>query len=119
VSIQLDTRNVFLSALVALVVLAGALLVLAPTASANRSDCPLNTVCLWEGPTFGGDRAFFSENDEGCKPLNNIDPKSGYNRADSAIVSLSGGLFYSVLWPGDDFENLSDGYDGQICIDQL
>jgi hypothetical protein len=36
--------------------------VLAPSSFADRSDCPGEYVCLWDGNTYGGARAQFHDN---------------------------------------------------------
>jgi hypothetical protein len=108
-------RKVSLSALVALVLLAGALFVAVPKASANRSDCPSNYVCFWAGQTYGSEpRAFFHASDTGYKPLNNINPGSIFNNTSNRIVSLDQWP-YSVLWPQESVPNLG-AYPGGATI---
>lgn len=36
--------------------------VMAPQAFADRSDCPGQYVCLWDGETYGGERRQFHDN---------------------------------------------------------
>lgn len=115
VQVQLARRNVLLSAAIALVVLISAFLALAPKASAVKSDCPANTLCLWSGPTFGGDKSFWPASAVGKHNLENIDPKSAWNRT-NRNVSFTGGTFTSVLFPGNEFSNLDYGYNGHIYI---
>lgn len=81
-------------------------------ASANRSDCPSGKICLWSGPTFGEQQAFFE--DTGCKPLNNIDPRSGFNNTNNRIFSLQQWP-YATIWWGESWSNGSP-YTGEICI---
>lgn len=118
-NMQLGARSVFLSALVGLVVLAGTFFAAAAQASAvgprNKSDCPNNTACLWEGPTFGGNRAFFAASDGGCHSLANINPRSAYNNTNNRILNFPTGVF--VLFPLQSFSNLSSGYAGVMCIE--
>jgi hypothetical protein len=45
-----------------LALMASASAVLAPSAVADRSDCPAQYLCLWDGPTYGGARAQFHDN---------------------------------------------------------
>lgn len=113
--VQLARRNALLSAAVALVVLISAFLALAPKAAAIKSDCPANTVCLWSGPTFGGDKSFWPASATGKHNLENIDPKSMWNRT-NRYVSFTGGTFTSVVFPGESFSNLDYGYSGHISI---
>jgi hypothetical protein len=103
-------RKAILSTLVALMVLTSALLVFAPAASANREDCPLGKVCFWEGPTYGGNRAFFEST--GCYSLGNINPRSAWNHTNSRIALLEG---RPTLWPGDFFHD-QPAYGGSVCI---
>jgi hypothetical protein len=102
--------------LVALVVLAGAFFALAPKASAgttDKSDCPSGKICLWAGPTFGGQQSFWNASETGCHALANINPQSAYNNTSNRHATLTGfttiGHGASVGW---GFE-----YGGQLCID--
>jgi Peptidase inhibitor family I36 len=107
-----DARNVLLGTVVALAMLAGALLVLAPTASANREDCPAGRICLWSGPTFGGDRAFFEGSATGCHSLANIDPRSGWNHTGNHTAEFP---FSRTIGPGASFSNIFP-WGGNVCI---
>ena len=115
-NVEISTKTVLMSALSALAVLVVAFLAMAPKASAVKSDCPAGYVCLWSGPTYGGQQAFFHGSELGVKGLANIDPRSGWNHTGNKIVALTGGEFYSVLWEGDAFDNLTTGYTGHIDI---
>jgi hypothetical protein len=84
---HLEIRNVFVFALIAFSLLVSAFLALAPKASANKSDCPVGTICFWEGPTFGGNRAFFTT--LGFKSLANINPRSAYDNTSNGTVVFS------------------------------
>jgi hypothetical protein len=115
VNLELDRRNVSLSALVALVVLASAFLALASKASASttvKSDCPAGKICLWAGPTFGGQQSFWNASETGCHALANIDPQSAYNHTSNRHATLTGfttiGHETSIGW---GFE-----YTGELCI---
>ncbi len=105
-------RNLFLTTMVAFVVMASALLVLAPAASANREDCPAGRICLWAGPTFGGDRAFFEGSDVGCHSLANIDPQSGWNHTGNHTAEFP---FTRTIGPGQEFHNIFP-WGGNVCI---
>lgn len=111
-NVQVETRNVFLSALVAFVVLAGALFVFAPTASANREDCPAAKVCLWSGPTYGGSAAFFNGEDTGWHSLAEINPQSAWNHTGNHAV-----LFDGLTWinPGETIR-ISPAFERWIYI---
>lgn len=103
--------------MVAFAAVASMFLALAPHALAEKSECPSGYVCLWSGPTFGGERAFFPGGETGVHTLANIDPRSGWNHTGNKIVALTGGEFYSVLFEGDSFSGLSSGYTGHISIE--
>jgi hypothetical protein len=111
--LQLDRTNAVLAAFVALVVLTGAFFALAPKAFAEKSDCPAGDVCVWEGPTFGGNRAFFAGSETGCHSLANIDPKSAYNHTGNhaaILVNLAG------LAPGEAISDITPAFTGELCI---
>jgi hypothetical protein len=104
-----NTRNVFLGALIALVMLASALLTIAPKASAeitDKSDCPNGKVCLWSGPTFGGQQSFWNAWETGYHGLENIDPQSVYNRTSNRVAVFFIGPFKVELgvYPGETFQ---------------
>jgi len=111
-NVQVANRNVFLTALVALVMLAGALLVFAPTASANREDCPAGKICLWAGPTYGGERAFFNGSETGCHSLASIDPQSIYNNTTGHTAEFP---FSRTIRAGQFFANQFP-WGGEVCI---
>lgn len=100
---QLDTRNVFLGALIALVLLSGVLLALAPKASAVTNDCPSQKICLWAGQTFGGQQSFWNAWETGCHGLENIDPWSIRNNTSNrevySPINLLPGLEYQWFKP--------------------
>ena len=58
-------RKALLSALVALALLTGALLVVAPKASANINQCSANTACVWSNEGWEGQFSWFPLN-SGC-----------------------------------------------------
>lgn len=111
-SVHVDTRNVVLGALVALVVLVGALLVLAPTASANKEDCPAGKICFWSGPTFGEAAAFFNGSETGCHSLAAINPRSGWNHSGNHTAEFP---LTRVIPPGGEFANAFP-WGGNVCI---
>jgi len=109
--VQVDPRNMFLGALLALVLLASAAFALTPTASANREECPAGRLCLWSGPTFGEARAFFNESETGCHSLANIDPRSGWNRTGHTATFP----FIKTIPSGGEFRN-EFPWGGEVCI---
>jgi peptidase inhibitor family I36 len=113
--IRLDRRNVLLSGLITLVLFGCALLAFAPRSLAVTNDCPAGKICLWSGPTFGGDKSFWSESDTGCHALENIDPTSMRNNTDNRLATLPG-VLGSPLGHTKEFTFLND-YTGQLCID--
>lgn len=102
--------------LVALAMLAGAFLALAPTASAAKSECPGQTICLLSGPNFGGQRSFWHASDVGCHALENIDPESVFNNTVNRKARFFGFLGGPVIKPGSSFIFL-DPYTGKFCIE--
>lgn len=114
-NIQLDIRNVFLSGLIALALLASAALTLAPQASADKSDCPSQKICLWSGQTYGGQQSFWNAWETGCHGLENIDPTSAYNNTNNRSATFSG-LLGSPLGPGKSISFL-DPWTKGFCID--
>lgn len=111
-NIQLDRSNVLLSGLVALV-FATAFFAFAPKAFAEKSDCPAGDVCVWEGPTFGGGRAFFAGSETGCHALANINPKSAFNHTGNhtaILVNLAG------MAPGESISDITPAFQGELCI---
>jgi hypothetical protein len=113
-NLQLDTRNLILSALIALVALASAFAVLAPKASAATEDCPPSDVCLWETENFSGTRSFFSGSETGCHDITNINPRSMRNHTGNHTATFFPGPFGI----GPSGEHLFGGpYTGSMCID--
>jgi Peptidase inhibitor family I36 len=74
-------RRTFLSALAALTLLAGALFVAAPKASAAKSECPENAVCVWQNTNFTGIFSWWPASNTGChNHSSNPNLRSGWNR---------------------------------------
>lgn len=81
----------------------------------NYQDCPEGAVCLWEGPTYGGSRAFFSGSETGCKPLNNISAHSVYDRSNHSIgIYFTGGYPPLTLYAGQKEANYPTM--SQVCL---
>lgn len=105
-------KNVLLSTLIALVVMAGAFLALAPEAMAERSECPAGKICLWSGPTYGGQKSFWNGYETGCHALANIDPESMWNHTGEHYATMPGlgmtapGVYWGWGYP----------YTGELCI---
>jgi hypothetical protein len=96
------------------VVLAGALFVFAPVASANREDCPAARVCLWAGETYGGQQAFFNGEDHGWHTLENINPASSWNHTGNHSVYFN--TLNIWIGPGATLR-IPGGYTGWIYIE--
>ena len=105
-------KTFMLSALLALLMTAGALLILTPEASAERSDCPAGKICLWAGATYGGQQSFWNGYETGCHALSNIDPQSIWNHTGNHSAAMSGlgitgpGVYWTWGYP----------YTGELCI---
>ena len=107
-------RKAFLSALVALAVLAGALLVTAPKASASITQCSANTACAWSNEEFEGQFSWWPLN-SGCHfHEGNPRLRSIFNRT-SRIIEVPGRSL--LIWP-EKFITLkpeANAITGQIC----
>lgn len=112
--VRLDKR-MLLSGLIALALFSCALLAQPPKSFAVTSDCPAGKICLWSGPTFGGDRSFWEASQTGCHALENIDPTSMRNNTDNRLATLPG-VLGSPVGHTQEFSFLND-YTGQLCID--
>jgi hypothetical protein len=76
-------RKVSLSALVALALLAGALFVATPKASASREQCTWGTVCAWSHLNFEGQFSWWWGSNTGCKAHEgNPNLRSFWNRTE-------------------------------------
>ena len=105
-------RNVFLGALVALALLAGALFASTPMASAKKSQCSLHTVCIWSGSNFTGTFSQWPESETGChNHIFNPTFKSGWNRAN---LNVTFGTF-GVVPPAVSFSTNGSAFEGNIC----
>lgn len=62
----ITVRTILLSALAALTLLAGALFVAAPKASASLKQCSEGTVCVWAGRNFEGKFDWWPASSTGC-----------------------------------------------------
>jgi peptidase inhibitor family I36 len=107
------TQKVSLSALVALMLLAGALLIATPKASASLSECPANSVCIWKNSNFTGPISIWSGEETGCHVHGaNPEIRSGDNRSSHKVqfggqIELESGLAFEK--PG------GNAITGQIC----
>lgn len=110
-----DRRSLLLSGLITLVLFCCALLAVAPKSFAVTSDCPAGKICLWSGPTYGGDRSFWEASQTGCHALENIDPTSVRNNTDNRLATFPG-VLGSPLGHTKEFSFLNP-YTGQLCID--
>lgn len=89
---------------------------LTSTAAADRSDCPAQYFCLWDGPTYGSDRVQFHDN--GWQNLTNF----GFNDRASSVynntnryarfsVDINGGGSKYCLGPGGYASLSGTGWD--------
>ncbi|MDO8188562.1 peptidase inhibitor family I36 protein [Conexibacter sp. JD483] len=100
-----------LLALLLAAAVACALFVTAPKASADRADCPGHAVCIWSGPTFGGQLSWFSENDIGCHPHPDNTPiRSAFNRS-TWDVRIGGWGYLQESNFKDNLPNIT----GEVC----
>jgi hypothetical protein len=99
-------RTVFLSALAALTLLAGALFVAAPKASASVSQCSGNKVCIWAGRNYEGKFDWWAASETGCHnhegnpEVRSIYNKTAYNVEVYGRFILQSGIGVS-LEPGE------------------
>ncbi len=109
-------RKMFLSALVALALLAGALFVATPNASADRSQCSSNTVCAWSNSGYIGNFSFWAASDRGChNHESNPRLRSVWNRTNNTISIPGKGI---NVGPGGSIslEGGANEITGVICI---
>jgi hypothetical protein len=106
-------RKTLLSALVALMLLAGAWAIATPKASASMSECPANSVCIWQNSNFSGALSIWSGEETGCHTHEaNPNIRSGENRSKHAV--RFGGVI--ELEPGLWFEKSGgNAITGEIC----
>lgn len=107
-------RKIFLGVLTALALFAGALFASAPKASASLSQCPENSVCIWELSGWTGEISHWPASNEGCHNHVSIPFfRSGYNntslkvRFGTAGVRAPGVAFYATAG--------EPSYSGEIC----
>jgi len=107
----LVARKALVGALVALAVLAGALFIAASKASASRSQCSENTVCVWEQPNYEGRFSWWPEENWGCHThVTNTPIRSTWNRTFWGV--RYGG--FGVFGGGSAISNFGPVY-GEIC----
>lgn len=82
-----------------------------------KSDCPAGKICLWSGPTFGGQQSFWNGSETGCHALESIDPESVYNHTGNHTAVFFIGPFNVELGisPGETFQ-FSEPYTKEFCI---
>jgi len=89
--------------------------VFAPTASANREDCPAQYVCLWDGPTFGEDRRQFHDNG-----LQNLSDFSFNDRTSSIFNNTNRwAAIYEHAWGGGGRRCIRPGQSYSLSGDVL
>lgn len=105
-------RNTLLTVLAVLTLLAGALFLAAPKASASMGQCPSNSVCIWSGANFTGNFSHWAETNNGCKShVENPKFKSGWNNTN---LKVKFGTFGSTP-PGESFWTNGLAWEGEIC----
>jgi hypothetical protein len=105
-------RKALVSALVAFALVAGALFVAAPKASAGLDQCSPNTVCVWEGSNFNGNFSWWPAWDTGChNHASNPNIRSGFNRTGYWVRFGGHGSFA----PNTGFQLTSGSITGLIC----
>ncbi len=107
-------RKGFLTALVALTVLAGALFVSTPKAFAGFESCASTMVCLYSNQNGEGEIRVFNGEDVGCKTLSGINPRSIFNNTGNKFVLIPGRGF--IVGPGFAI-NEGTRITGTICIE--
>jgi hypothetical protein len=106
-------RKVSLGALCALALLAGALFVATPKASAGLEQCSANQVCVWENNNFTGNFSWWWRSDTGChNHAGNPNIRSAYNRTDYLVRP---GGHPDIIRPGYWWSLYSGSITGQIC----
>lgn len=113
-TVPASARRALLGALAALLVLAGALLVAAPKASAAYSDCAQGKVCIYQFAHGIGAIRVWDGNDTGCKTHEGLDPLSVYNHTSSRYVSFPGRQV--TLVPGQIWDDTIRKVTGIFCI---
>jgi hypothetical protein len=107
-------RKVFLSALVALALLAGALLIAVPKASAD-SSCVANMICIWDRVNYEGAKEYYA-----CERLGTYSTpfgnpyRSAKNRCGSKYNILNTPWGGVCMGPGGD--RPSPGYFASLTI---
>lgn len=82
-----------------------------------KSDCPSGKICLWAGPTFGGQQSFWSASETGCHALENIDPQSVFNNTSNRTAVFFVGVFGEVeLGVGPGGTEHFSSYERGFCI---
>jgi hypothetical protein len=79
---------------------------------AALSECPGQTICLWAGVNFNGQRSFWHASETGCHALANINPQSIFNNTSNRSALLPG---WGLVGAG---VATSRGvpYTGELCI---
>ncbi|HEV3322834.1 MAG TPA: peptidase inhibitor family I36 protein [Solirubrobacteraceae bacterium] len=110
-AVQVD-KKIFLGMLVTLALFAGALFTIAPKASAAKSECPANSVCIWEKGSYSGTFSRWAETNNGCHNHEfNLTFKSGWNNTN---LKVTFGDFGSTP-PGESFTTSGLPFEGAIC----
>ena len=106
-------RKISLSALVALILLVGALFVAAPKASAGLGQCPYNAMCIWSQPQYQGQFSWWPAHDTGChNHANNPNIRSAFNNMISYTARVGG---FAILGPLTGHGYYPQNVTGLVC----
>jgi hypothetical protein len=107
-------QKAFLGAVVALALLVGSLLLVAPKASASMSECAENHVCIWEKGSWTGTFSQWSASETGChNHIFNPTFRSLWNRTSKNVHFGDAGSIPSGEAVSQGAGELS--YEGEIC----
>lgn len=107
-------RKLFLGALAALVLITCVLLADTPKASASLSQCPANSVCIWELSGWTGEFSHWAASETGCHNHSKfLSFRSGYNNTSVKVRFGSAG----VIPPGEAFYRTAGepSITGEVC----
>jgi hypothetical protein len=107
-------QKALLGTLVALALLAGYLLLSAPKTSASMSQCPENSVCIWQNSGWTGEFSHWSASESGCHNHVKIPTfRSGWNRTNKNVIFGTRGS----VPPGEAFSKTAGepSIEGEVC----
>jgi hypothetical protein len=83
-----------------------------------QSDCSPGLICLWSGPTFGGQQSFWHGYETGCHALENINPQSVFNDTENYTAEFPYGpfeLLHHDAGPGSTIQ-FEEPWPSGFCI---